>query len=74
MLIKNFKYFFLYTKLKFVLKGQQFKSVEEIKEKSLAELRSIPKEAFQKCFENWKKHWKRCTKSGGKNFEGNKAQ
>lgn len=47
--------FFLLTKLKSVLKGQ-FESVEEIKENSLAELCTILKEAFQECFQNWKKH------------------
>ena len=47
--------FFLLTKLKSVLKGR-FESVEEIKGNSLAELRSILKEAFQECFQNWKKH------------------
>ena len=46
---------FLFTKLKSVLKGLQFESVE-IAEYSLADLHSIPKEAFQKCFQNWKKH------------------
>ena len=71
---KLFKYLFLFTKLKSILKGQQFESVKEIKENSLAELCSIPKEAFHKCFKNWKKHCKRCIKSGGKYFKGNKAQ
>ena len=47
--------FFLLTKLKPVLKGQ-FESVGEIKENLLAELRSILKEAFQECFQNWEKH------------------
>jgi hypothetical protein len=30
---------------------------------SLAELRSIPKETFQECFQKWKKCWERCVKS-----------
>jgi len=47
--------FFLLTKLKSLLKGQ-FESVEEIKENSMTELRTILKEAFQECFQNWKKH------------------
>jgi hypothetical protein len=29
---------------------------QKVKENSLAELRSIMKEAFQECFQNWKKH------------------
>ena len=55
--------FFLFPKLKSVLKGQRFESVEEIKVNSLAELRSIPKETFQECFQKWKKCWERCGKS-----------
>ena len=66
--------FFLLTKLNSVLKGQRFESVEEVKENLLAEIRSIPKEAFQECFQNWKKHWEQCIKSGGENFKGDKAQ
>jgi hypothetical protein len=42
--------FYLFTKLKSLLKGRYFESVEEIKENSLAELHSILKEAFQECF------------------------
>jgi len=44
--------FFLFTKLKSVQKGRWFESVEEIKENSLVQLRSIPKEEFQECFQN----------------------
>jgi hypothetical protein len=48
------RYFSLFTKLKSVLKGQKF---EEIKENLLAELHSVPNEAFQECFQNRKKFW-----------------
>jgi hypothetical protein len=48
--------------------------VEEIKETSLAELRSIPRQTFQECFQNWKKSWERCIKCGGEYFEGGRAQ
>jgi len=65
--------FCLFTKLKFVLKGRHFASVE-IKEDLMAELCSIPKEAFQECFQNWKKHWEQCIKSGAEYSEGDKAQ
>ena len=44
--------FFLFPKLK---KGKRFTAIEEIKEKSKQELLAIPKGAFQKCFEDWKK-------------------
>jgi hypothetical protein len=44
----------LITKLKSLLKGR-LESVEEIKENPLAELCIVPQEAFQECFQNWKK-------------------
>jgi histone-lysine N-methyltransferase SETMAR len=37
--------FFLFTKLKFVLKGRRFEPVEEIKGNAQTELRSVPKYA-----------------------------
>ena len=43
--------FFLFTKLKSVLKVWRSEFVKEINENLLAELCSIPKEAFQECFQ-----------------------
>jgi hypothetical protein len=36
--------------------SERVKSFKETKENSLGELHSIPKEAFQECFQNWKKY------------------
>jgi hypothetical protein len=44
------------------------------RENSLEELRKIPKEAFQKCFQNWKKLSERCIKIGGEHFEEDRAE
>ncbi|UYV70838.1 hypothetical protein LAZ67_8000791 [Cordylochernes scorpioides] len=52
--------FFLFPKLKAVLKGRHFDTREDIIEKSLLALKSIPKEAYKNCFDNWEKRW-RCT-------------
>jgi hypothetical protein len=62
----------LFTKLKFVLKGQQLASVK-IKGNLLAELCSIPKEAFQE-FLKMKKCWEQCIESGGEYFRGDKTE
>jgi hypothetical protein len=43
--------------------------VEEIEENSLLDLRAIPQNTFQ----NWKKRWERCIKSGGEEFERKKV-
>ena len=64
--------FFLFPKLKTPMKGKRFATIEEIKEKSKQELLAIPKSAFQKCFEDWKKRWHKCIISEGDYFEGDK--
>ncbi|UYV61582.1 hypothetical protein LAZ67_1005402 [Cordylochernes scorpioides] len=52
--------FFLFPKLEAVLKGRHFDTRDYIIEKSLLALKSIPKEAYKNCFDNWEKRW-RCT-------------
>ncbi|UYV80230.1 hypothetical protein LAZ67_18002094 [Cordylochernes scorpioides] len=49
---------FLFPKLKAVLKGRHFDTREDIIEKSLLALKSIPKEAYKNCFDNWEKRWR----------------
>ncbi|UYV64306.1 hypothetical protein LAZ67_3000240 [Cordylochernes scorpioides] len=50
--------FFLFPKNKAVLKRRHFDTRDDIKEKSLLALKSIPKEAFKNCFDNWEKRWR----------------
>jgi len=64
--------FFLFLKLKSSLIGRQFQTVEEIEENSISDLRVIPQNTFQDAFQNWKKCWEQCIKSGGEYFEGDK--
>jgi len=64
--------FFLFPTLKSSLKGRRFQMVEETEENSLWDLRAIPQNTFQDAFQNWKKHWERCIKSGWEYFEGGK--
>jgi hypothetical protein len=46
--------FWLFPKLKSTLKGSHFDSREDIMQNVTNELRSLPVEAFQKCFQQWK--------------------
>ncbi|UYV72519.1 hypothetical protein LAZ67_9003524 [Cordylochernes scorpioides] len=55
--------FFLFPKLKAVLKGRHFDTREHIIEKSLLALKSIPKEAYKNCFDNWEKRWRCAVRS-----------
>jgi len=64
--------FFLFSKLKSSLKGRRFQKVEEIEENWIRDLPAIPQNTFQDVFQNWKKRWERCVKSGGEYFEGDK--
>ena len=44
---------FLFQKLKLPLQGTRFQSIEDVKENSWRELKSIPENVFKKCFDNW---------------------
>jgi hypothetical protein len=65
--------FFLFPKLKSTLKGCCFDTINKIQKNSTDEF-AIPKEAFQKAFQSWQKHWKRCVASEGNYFEGDKLE
>ncbi|UYV74191.1 hypothetical protein LAZ67_11002372 [Cordylochernes scorpioides] len=38
---------------------------DDIIEKSLLALKSIPKEAYKNCFDNWEKRWRWCVEARG---------
>ena len=58
-------------KLKKVIKGKRFASVEELKQKKMSEaLKGIKINKFKNYFEQWKKHLNRCIASKGEYFEG----
>ena len=52
--------FFLFRRLKEVLKGHRFEATEDIKPNSTRTLLDIPKEEFAKCFQQWQKRWANC--------------
>ena len=54
------------------MKGRRFDTIEEINTASLEELKVIPKSAYQKCFEDWKKRWRKCIISEEDYFGGDK--
>ena len=64
--------FLLFPKLKSSLKGRRFRTLEEIEQNSIRDLRAIPQNTLQDAFQNWKKRWARCIKSGGEYFVGDK--
>ena len=63
--------FFLFPKHK-SLRGTRLQSIEDMKENSWRILKSIPTNAFKKCFDDWIICWYKCIISGGAYFEGDK--
>ena len=64
--------FFLFPKLKGILKWTRFQKVEDIKTSMMRHLKTITKEEFSQCFKVWLKRMEKCIKANGEYFEGNK--
>jgi len=63
--------FFLFLRLKKVLKGHRFEATEDIKQNSTKKLLDIPKEKFAKYFQQWQKRWAKCVAAEGNYVEDN---
>jgi transposase len=46
-------YFFLFLKIKKILKGRHFDDTDDIRSNMMAALKAIPQNKFQNCFERW---------------------
>ena len=62
--------FFLFLRLKNHLKGHHFVTLDNIQKSVTDELKGIPAEAFQHCYEQWKQRLRRCVAAQGDYFEG----
>ena len=62
--------FFLFPKIKEILKGRHFDYIDDNRSNTTAALKAIPQIQFQNCFEGWTRRWHRCTASQGEYFEG----
>ena len=65
--------FFLFPKIKEILKGRHFGDIDGIRSNTTAALKILPQNQFQNCFEGWTTHWHRCMASQGENFEGDRG-
>ena len=61
--------FFLFPKLKMMLKGRKFQTLEEIQAESQAVLNTLRENDFHECFKNWQRCWDRCQASEWDYFE-----
>jgi hypothetical protein len=66
-------YFFLFPKIKSVLKGTHFVSVENVKAKTAAILNSLKNHDLRNCFEYWRQRMQLCVNSEGNYFEGDRS-
>jgi len=64
---------FLFPKLKTTLKGRRFRTIEQIRENAIRELRTTTESALQEAFQQWKKRWERCIACSGDYCEGDSA-
>jgi transposase len=62
--------FYLFPKIKSVLKGTQFVSVEHVKAKTAEILNSLTEHDLWNCFEHWQYCMQWCVNSEGNYFEG----
>ena len=62
--------FFLFSKLKKVIKGTPFQDSEAIKTAVTRELQAIPEESFQEFVEAWQRRLEKCIQAQEDYFEG----
>ena len=62
--------FFLFLKIKEILKGRHFDDIDDTRSNRMAALKAIPQNQFQNFFEGWTRHWHQCIASQGEYFEG----
>ena len=55
--------FFIFPKIKEILKGRHFDDIDDIRSNTMAALKAIPKHQFQNCFEGWTRRWHPCVAS-----------
>jgi hypothetical protein len=62
--------FYLFPKVKNIMRGEHFVDVDTIKRETMQVLKELTKEDMQHCFQEWKQCWTKCILSGGEYFEG----
>jgi [histone H3]-lysine36 N-dimethyltransferase SETMAR len=62
--------FYLFPKVKNIMRGEHFVDVDTIKRETTKLLKELTKEDMQHCFQEWEKRWTKCILSGGEYFEG----
>ena len=61
--------FWLFPKMKSVVKGTHFESVEDIQTRVTGVLKGLKTEAFEGCFRAWRERMHKCVQFHGEYFE-----
>jgi len=62
--------FFVFPKIKEILKGRHFDNIDDIRSNTTAALKAIPRNQFQNRYEGWTRGWHRCIASQWEYLEG----
>jgi hypothetical protein len=62
--------FYLFPKVKKILKGRYFDDIDDIRNNTTAAPKASPQNEFQNYFEGWTRRWHRCIASQGEYFGG----
>jgi hypothetical protein len=62
--------FWLFPKLKLIIKGKRFASIPEIEAATTTRLKGLTKDDFQNCFKKWQERWNKFMASQGDYLEG----
>jgi len=65
--------FFLFPKIKSVLKGTHFMSVENVTAKTAEIVNSLTEHDLRNCFEHWQHRMQLCANSERNHFEGDRS-
>jgi len=63
--------FFLFPKIKEILKRRHFNEIDDIKSNTTAALKAIPQNQFENCFEEWTRRWHQCIAPKGSTMKAN---
>jgi len=62
--------FYLFPKIKEILKGRHFDDIDDIRSNTTAGLKAIPQNQLENCFKGRTRRWNRCIASQEEYFEG----
>jgi hypothetical protein len=61
-------------KIKSALKLTKISNTGDIQRNVMTELKAIPHQKFQKCFQQWKHRWAKCMAAQGEYFKSDPSQ